>query len=102
MVQDAINEINIVIQGTVNQAKEDVRLLTRHQEQDTRQENCPETRLAKNLHNPGSQEHAIPSVTPKQTFRGHTVRIDDPSPRQEHYSRTEDPQESYNSRHQAE
>jgi hypothetical protein len=80
MVEDAINDIDTIIQGTVDQAVEDVRLSTRHAPRsDANHQDTRPQRTA--TQNPYSNPQAIPPVTPEKTFRGRTVRIDEPPPR---------------------
>jgi hypothetical protein len=95
MVHHAIKEIDTVIQGTVDQAIEDVRLSTRSTRTTPATAPIP-------TQPPVMQQEAIPTITPERTFRGRTVRIDEPPPRQDQYpQKRDDPHDSYNSRHQA-
>jgi hypothetical protein len=71
MVQVAIKEIDKVIQGTVDQAIEDVRMSTQ------KDIPCPQVPSTPSTNGP------TPTVTPEKTFRGRTVRINEPPPRQE-------------------
>ena len=71
MVTDGIHQIGEIIQGMVDQAIEDVRLSTKKAPAPT-----PETA-------PPDKNNQRDTVTPKRTFRGKTIQIDDPLPRQD-------------------
>jgi hypothetical protein len=71
MVTTAFTKIDEVIRGTVDQAVEDIRLSTRHS--------------TSNSTTPNPQGMPIPAVTPERTFRGRTVRIEEPPPNRETY-----------------
>jgi hypothetical protein len=97
MVQTAVQEVEATVKGTVDQAIEDIRLSTSpHPAADSN----PRLHPAADSHTQPTS-HALPSVTPERTFRGRTVRIDEPPPRQDQYPQCmDDPPPSFNARHQ--